>query len=919
MSNRIQVNVTRGITNVVQVNTAGPKGEKGETGDTGANADPNAISGSLHLTGSLTVSSSNVDFSNATSITGSTFSGSLFIGSFQGNGSQLTAITASQQPSGPNTSVQFRDSTDNSGSSDFTFDKTTGNVFIGGALTASVAISSSGTITANALDVGNGRIYGSEVNNTYLDFNASSSLFKIDNKTYIKFDGSSAQLEVTVNEGTNDIDFVVKGASNNPLFKTDSATNTIGMHGVGTPEADLHLGGNLKTNSHITASGNISSSAELLGNDVRVNNVLYIESKRVNVTNNDLTIVDTGLNVLGGPITASIISASGDMFANQLSIDGEIALSTSGTDTLILGNSNTFTTYQYGRNDTDNHTFKGHITSSGAITVVGNISSSSGNVISRKFQVPNSDSNDGIIFDSLGDKPTFHISNSKPSIGQGHPSYLGVGLNIHTTGSDGTKGLFIDSVGNVTASGDISSSASVIGLTGSFGRLEGLSPITVGDSITFTQAVTASGDISSSGAVVGLSGSFTKMVGTVGDEINLNRIGVGSIGNENTPVTSSYIVTVATKTQNHPYYDVGSALGYLINGIESPYLNVYVGRSYKFDQSDSSNNTHPLRFYLDVDKTTQYTTNVTYGEEPTYTQISITEDTPRILYYQCSAHNNMGNAMYVLGNQDGQFNGAITAGGNISSSATITANEYKIHDKTVIQRHPSNGNPEIGIGTEHTLISGTNIKLDAPVTASGDISSSATITANAFSGGGAGITGVVSSSYALTASFALNSSGGVPAGTLSSSAQIASDISGSFTAISASFSTRVTANEAGGGGGSGIFVATGSIHSTTNDLRITGSVFIDDTSTAAGSGDANAVFKVKGTEGNLITVTNNLTNLLDVKDVSGVSVFQVSGSGEVIMKDLPTTQPTTTGSLWISGSGTPPGAAGSGYLMIFVG
>jgi hypothetical protein len=123
----------------------------------------------------------------------------------------------------------------------------------------------------------------------------------------------------------------------------------------------------------------------------------------------------------------------------------------------------------------------------------------------------------------------------------------------------------------------------------------------------------------------------------------------------------------------------------------------------------------------------------------------------------------------------------------------------------------------------------------------------------------------------------------------------------------------------GGGGGSGIFVATGSIHSTTNDLRITGSVFIDDTSTSAGTGDANAVFKVRGTEGNLITVTNNLTNLLDVKDVSGVSVFQVSGSGEVIMKDLPTTQPTTTGSLWISGSGTPPGAAGSGYLMIFVG
>ena len=38
------------------------------------------------------------------------------------------------------------------------------------------------------------------------------------------------------------------------------------------------------------------------------------------------------------------------------------------------------------------------------------------------------------------------------------------------------------------------------------------------------------------------------------------------------------------------------------------------------------------------------------------------------------------------------------------------------------------------------------------------------------------------------------------------------------------------------------------------------------------------------------------------------------------MKDLPTTQPTVTGSLWISGSGSPPGGgASSGYLMVFTG
>ena len=45
---------------------------------------------------------------------------------------------------------------------------------------------------------------------------------------------------------------------------------------------------------------------------------------------------------------------------------------------------------------------------------------------------------------------------------------------------------------NITASGDISSSGMVKAFTGSFGRLEGLSPITVGDSITFEQPITGS-------------------------------------------------------------------------------------------------------------------------------------------------------------------------------------------------------------------------------------------------------------------------------------------------------------------------------------------------------------------------------------------------------------------------------------------
>jgi hypothetical protein len=65
------------------------------------------------------------------------------------------------------------------------------------------------------------------------------------------------------------------------------------------------------------------------------------------------------------------------------------------------------------------------------------------------------------------------------------------------------------------------------------------------------------------------------------------------------------------------------------------------------------------------------------------------------------------------------------------------------------------------------------------------------------------------------------------AGILSSSAQIASQISGAFTSLSSSFANRIAALEAASpGGGSGIFALTGSFYSTTNNLQITGSLSV---------------------------------------------------------------------------------------------
>ena len=112
--------------------------------------------------------------------------------------------------------------------------------------------------------------------------------------------------------------------------------------------------------------------------------------------------------------------------------------------------------------------------------------------------------------------------------------------------------------------------------------------------------------------------------------------------------TQTFTVKVASKTNNHIFYSQGSGAGYTINGIESPHLNLVPGNTYIFDQSDSSNSGHPLRFYYESNKATIYSTGVTTsgtaGSSGAYTQIIATELTPTVLHYQCQAHGYMGNA-----------------------------------------------------------------------------------------------------------------------------------------------------------------------------------------------------------------------------------------------------------------------------------
>jgi len=100
------------------------------------------------------------------------------------------------------------------------------------------------------------------------------------------------------------------------------------------------------------------------------------------------------------------------------------------------------------------------------------------------------------------------------------------------------------------------------------------------------------------------------------------------------------------KTFTVTVVSTGSGNKYFIDGVQQDTIMIGAGLIYKFDQSDSSNNSHPLRFSSDSENSTPYTTGVTTngtpGQAGAYTQIDVQNGAPSTLYYYCTNHSGMG-------------------------------------------------------------------------------------------------------------------------------------------------------------------------------------------------------------------------------------------------------------------------------------
>ena len=176
--------------------------------------------------------------------------------------------------------------------------------------------------------------------------------------------------------------------------------------------------------------------------------------------------------------------------------------------------------------------------------------------------------------------------------------------------------------------------------------------------------------------------------------------GIGFLSGHSATTIVKTVTVVSGNPSNHPYYNVGSTNKFAIGGSTATVdvlLDLFEGNTYRFDQSDSSNAGHPLRFSTTPNGshgggsayTTGVTVNGTPGQAGAYTQITVSNPAPT-LYYYCTNHSAMGwtaetpsisgHALLVetnvgttaLGNVSVKANALFAVSGNSSTSAIGT-------------------------------------------------------------------------------------------------------------------------------------------------------------------------------------------------------------------------------------------------------
>ena len=310
-------------------------------------------------------------------------------------------------------------------------------------------------------------------------------------------------------------------------------------------------GTNIELIAPVTASGNISASGYLFGNNATIANNIYLGGEnRINYNNDDIRFQDTGIDVAGNITASGNISASGNLYADHIV-----------SDTLFWAKN----TSLFGTNEGDTHYFTGHVTASSNI-------SASGDLLCNNLDIDGNIKldNGAIIYSEYTNRGRIDLYSSNTN------ESLQVRLQGDGTKLDIKRNSGIDITGNITASGNISSSGNgnfyslnvregfSVSTGGSITTLNNLNAgnSSVNDTHTLTGKtevrgnITASGNISSSGTIYSKTPEYFTVGGWLKSTNAANYYGPHKQGPNNSTWNKSY-GTDPSGLMSRLYYNSG--------------------------------------------------------------------------------------------------------------------------------------------------------------------------------------------------------------------------------------------------------------------------------------------------------------------------------------------------------------------------
>ena len=353
---------------------------------------------------------------------------------------------------------------------------------------------------------------------------------------------------------------------------------------------------------------------------------------------------------------------------------------------------------------------------------------------------------------------------------------------------------------------------------------------------------------------------------TTSGSLTSTAVNVDGITTSNVVLAGGYV-----NESTAQYFTVTAVPGiFIIDGVNQPVLTLYRGVTYRFDYSDSSNASHPLRISTTAEGEQYnpgYSSFGTRGNAGAYIQFIVPMEAPDTMYYNCQTHAGMGNTINVI-------------------SPSLTSSVSPVSSNVFIGNH-------IGIGTSSPSY---------PLDVTGNMNVTGGLRAN----GSSGTNGQVLTS----------SGGGVMSWGSVGTAQGGTGVTTGLAQLDADNITSGTLAVGNGGTGATTLdnlITLGS-HTTGNYVQsITAGNGI--TAGAASIGGTPTVAIDAKTDGGLVIESNKLAVDLGASSITGTLAVGNGGTGATTLDNLITLGSHTTGNYVQSitaGNGITAGAASIG-------